>query len=162
MGSCIPWLLLSMQWAGPEYPTQDAELLAVLHNVNPPLINATIKWNLTQQKTSNLENTRSCWSSGHLLDTTKLNGGQQIPRSITYFTCTLYIPLINLGNISVHSDIPRIRPRSMTGRQYTKRILIQVNSLERCNSATELAQRTSQYTHQSGSIGSQCHVRIQA
>ena len=83
VGSCIPRLLLSTQWAGPEYPTQDTELLAVLCSAHTPLIDATTKRNLTPQKTGNLENVRRYWPLGHLLGTTKLNGGQQIPGSAT-------------------------------------------------------------------------------
>ena len=104
-GSCILRLLLSTQWVGPKYPTQDVELLVVL-------INASTKRKLTLQKTGNLENTRSNWCLGYLLDTTKLNGGQQIPRSVTEFSCIQYILLTNLGNIRVHSDVPGFRLRN--------------------------------------------------
>ena len=37
-GLRILWALLLTQWAGPEYPTQNAEPLAVLCNVQMPLI----------------------------------------------------------------------------------------------------------------------------
>ena len=73
----------------------------------------------------------------------------------------IYIPLTKLGNIRMHWDVPGIRPRRTPRKQYTERILMQVNSLTRCTTTTESAQRTSQSTNQSGSTGSQCHVGIQ-
>ena len=153
-GSRIPQLLLSMQWVGPEHPTQDVELLVVLCNARISLINATTKQNLTLWKTNNLENACSNGPLGYILNTTKLNGRQQIPRSVTQFTCTLYIPLINLGNIRVDLDAPRIRPRGTPRKQYAECILMQVNSLTRFRSSTESAQRTAQSANQSESTGS--------
>ena len=68
--SHIPRLLLSMQWARPEYSTQDAEQLAVLRNEHTPLINATTKRNITLWKTGNLENAR-VWVHRYRLHCTK-------------------------------------------------------------------------------------------
>ena len=39
--SCVPRFLLLTQLAGPKYPTQNAEPLAVLRNSHTPLIDAT-------------------------------------------------------------------------------------------------------------------------
>ena len=160
-GSRVPQLLLSMQWAGPEYPTQEAEPLAVLCNVHTPQIDAMSKRNLTLWKIGNLENARNSCPSGYLLDTTKLNGGQKIPRSVTQFSCIQYIPLTNLRNIRMHLDVPGIRPRGTPRKQYTECILMQINSLTRCGIATRSARRTLHFTNQSEFMGSQCHVGIQ-
>ena len=160
-GSRVAWLHLSTQWAGPKYPTQDAEPLVVLCNVQAPLIDTMTKWNPTLKKTSNLENARNSWALGYLLDTTKLNGGQQICRSVTQFSCIQHILLTNLDNTCVHSDILRIRARGTPRKQYIERILMRVSRPTRCRIATESAQKTLQSANQSRSTGSQCHVGIQ-